>query len=142
MAQTRGRRSGVEDLWTKTVRDEHGNPQTVPSRRDGIWKRWRARYVDDRGCEHTRAFDRKADAKRWLDNQTASLVAGTHVAPRDAQLTVEQWCAMWPEGYKVNRESTVRQARTHIKQIAAEFGHMPLTAVRRHRSRRGCEATR
>jgi hypothetical protein len=32
--------------------------------------------------------------------------------------------------YKIHRESTVRQARTHIKQIVAEFGGMPLSALR------------
>jgi hypothetical protein len=37
---------------------------------------------------------------------------------------------MWLKGYAVNRESTVRQARTHIGQVVAEFGHMPLSAVR------------
>jgi len=52
----RNRRAGVEDLWTKTVRDEHGNQQTVPSARHGIGMRWRARYVDDRGQEHSKAF--------------------------------------------------------------------------------------
>jgi integrase len=130
MGQTRGRRSGVEDLWTKTIRDEYGNVQSVPSRRDGIGKRWRARYVDDRGGEHTKAFDRKTDAKRWLDGQTASLVAGTHVAPRDAQLTVREWCDLWIEGYRVHRDSTVREAKTHIRQIDQEFGHLPLSAMR------------
>jgi integrase len=45
-------------------------------------------------------------------------------------LTVEQWCDLWIEGYKVNRESTVRQARTHIRQIVAEFGGMALSALR------------
>jgi integrase len=43
---------------------------------------------------------------------------------------VKQWCELWIEGYKVHRESTVRQARTHIRQIVAEFGGMPLSAVR------------
>jgi len=86
----RNRRAGVEDLWTKTVRDGDGNAKTVPSARHGIGMRWRARYVDDRGSEHTKAFTRKADAQRWLDTQTAALVSGTHVAPRDAQLTVQQ----------------------------------------------------
>jgi integrase len=130
MGPARGRRSGVEDLWTKTIRDDHGNIQTVPSKRDGVGKRWRARYVDDRGAEHTKAFDRKADAKRWLDGQTASLVAGTHVSPRDAQLRVEQWCDLWIQGYGVHRDSTVREAKTHIRQIEQEFGHLLLTAVR------------
>ena len=126
----RNRRAGVEDRWTKTVRDDEGNTQTVPSASDGKGMRWRARYVDDRGREHGKAFARKADAMRWLDKQTAAIVFGTHVAPRDAQLTVEQWCDMWIDGYKVNRESTVRQARTHIRQIVAEFGDVPLSAVR------------
>src|SRR5262245_29102925 len=61
---------------------------------------------------------------------TATLEAGTHVAPRDAQLTVAQWCDMWIEGYAVHRNSTVEQAKVHIKRIVAEFGSMPLTAVR------------
>ncbi len=126
----RNRRAGVEDRWTKTVRDADGNRQTVPSANDGIGRRWRARYVDERGREHANGFARKVDATRWLDSQTAAIVAGTHVAPRDAQLTVEQWCDLWIEGYKVNREGTVRQARTHIPQIVAEFGGMPLSAVR------------
>jgi integrase len=126
----RNRRAGVEDRWTKTVRDADGNPQTVPSANHGIGKRWRARYVDERGREHAQGFTRKADAGRWLDSQTAAIVSGRHVAPRDAQMTVEQWCETWIEGYKVNRDSTVRQARTHIRQIVVEFGAMPLSAVR------------
>jgi integrase len=130
MPQKRSRRSGVEDRWTKTVWDADGNAQTVPSANDGIGKRWRARYVDERGREHAKGFARKVDATRWLDSQTAAIVSGTHVAPRDAQLTVEQWCNLWIEGYKVNRESTVRQARTHIRQIVEEFAGMPLSAVR------------
>ncbi len=69
-------------------------------------------------------------ATRWLDNQAASIVSGTHVAPRDAQLTVQQWCDLCIEGYKVNRDSTVRQARTHIHQIVDEFGDMPLSVLR------------
>lgn len=126
----RNRRAGVEDRWTKTVHDEHGDTQTVPSARHGKGLRWLARYVDDRGREHSKAFARKVDAQKWLDGQTAAVVSGTHVAPRDAQLTVEQWCDLWIEGYKVNRESTVREARTHIRQIVDEFGGMPLSAVR------------
>lgn len=48
--------------------------QCEPTLRDGVGMRWRARYVD-RGHEHTNAFARKADAKAWLDNQTADRAA-------------------------------------------------------------------
>lgn len=126
----RNRRAGVEDRWTKTVRDAEGNEQKVPSANNDKGNRWRARYVDERGREHAKGFARKVDAQAWLDGQTAAIVSGTHVTPRDAQLTVEQWCDLWIEGYKVNRKSTVRQARTHIHQIIAEFGGVPLSAIR------------
>ncbi|QUD84614.1 site-specific integrase [Gordonia polyisoprenivorans] len=126
----RNRRAGVEDRWTKAVRDANGNETRVHSAGHGRGKRWRARYVDDRGQEHAKGFARKVDAQGWLDAQTAALVGGTHVAPRDAHLTVQGWCDLWIEGYKVNRESTVRQARTHIKHITAEFGDMQLAAIR------------
>jgi hypothetical protein len=65
----RNRRAGVDDLWTKTVRDPDGNTRTVPSARDGRGMRWRARYVDGQGREHTKAFTRKVDAQGWLDNE-------------------------------------------------------------------------
>ncbi|PVB45680.1 site-specific integrase [Mycobacteroides abscessus] len=122
MPQKRNRRSGVEDRWTKSNGE--------PSVNHGKGKRWRARYVDASGDEHAKGFVRKADAQKWLDTQTAAVVGGTHVAPRDAQLTVGQWCDMWIEGYKVNRDSTVRQARTHIVKIVEEFGGMALSALR------------
>jgi hypothetical protein len=35
----RNRRAGVEDRWTKTVRDEQGNEKKVPSARNGQGKR-------------------------------------------------------------------------------------------------------
>jgi hypothetical protein len=51
----------------------------IPSISSSKGKRWRARYVDDRGRE------RKAYAKHWLDKQAATIVSGTQVAARDAQ---------------------------------------------------------
>ena len=119
---TRGRRSGVEDRWYK--RDG------TPSANHSKGKRWRARYVDDRGQEFANGYATKREAQRWLDQQTAALVAGTHVAPRDAQMTVQQWCDLWIEGYAVHRESTVDEARKCIRHIVAEFGDLPLSAVR------------
>ena len=125
----RNRRSGVEDRWTKTIK-VGDSEQKVPSANDGKGKRWRARYVDDLGTEHAKGFDRKVDAQNWLNSATTALGTGTHVAPRDAQITVQQWCDQWILGYAVHRDSTVRQARTHIAQITTEFGTMRLAAVR------------
>lgn len=96
MAQKRNRRSGVEDRWTKSVRDERGKTHTAPSANYGQGKRWRARYVDDVGREHARGFTRKADAQRWLDSEvTAKFATGTYVAPSDGRVTVADVYRSW-----------------------------------------------
>ncbi|HET6877721.1 MAG TPA: tyrosine-type recombinase/integrase [Jatrophihabitans sp.] len=118
----RTQRAGVEDRWRK--RD--GSPSAM----DGKVTRWRARYVDNSGREHTRHFDRKVDAQQWLNTVTASLVRGDHVAPRTARTTVAEWCDTWLAGYLTRRPRTVRQAEVHIKLIKANFGAMPLAAVK------------
>jgi integrase len=118
----RRQRGGVEDRWHKS-NGEH-------TTRSGVGKRWRARYVDERGREHSGMFVRKTDAERWLAGQMASVVAGTHVAPRDAQITVAEWCELWLAGYAGHRKRTVECAREHIRRIIAEFGGTPLSALR------------
>lgn len=122
-------RSGVEDRWTKTVRVD-GKSETVPSANAGKGKRYRARYVDERGREHAKGFDTKRAARQWLDGQVSTIVTGTHVAPRDAILTVAQWCEQWIEGYEINRPNTVRNARFHVALINMAFGDRLLTSIR------------
>jgi integrase len=93
----RNRRAGVEDRWTKTVHGADGNTQTIPSTNHGKGKRWRARYVDDDGREHSMGFARKYDAQSWLDDITSRLTTGTYVTPEAGRVTVaavyESWSA-------------------------------------------------
>ena len=118
----RNRRAGVEDRWRRA--------DGKPTARAGTGLRWMARYVDDEGRERTRSFGRKVDAQSWLDEQTAAIVTGTHVSPRHARMTVNEWCDQWIKAYEVHRASTVRQAKTHIVHIKAEFGSRPLAEIR------------
>lgn len=83
--------------------------------------KWRAQYYRE-GKQHTRHFDRKIDAQTWLDNVKASMVRGDYISSTAARLTLSEWSEKWLEGYAVNRPSTVRQARVHIRVINAEFG--------------------
>jgi integrase len=93
--------------------------------------RWQARYRPvPGGKQHSKTTRRKIDAVRWIEAQTAALVTGTHVDPKTARMTVEQWCTDWLRGYGTRRASTVRQARVHIAKIVEAFGSMPLSAVR------------
>ncbi|MCZ0979399.1 site-specific integrase [Streptomyces diastatochromogenes] len=91
--------------------------------------KWRARYRDAAGREHARHFDRKVDAQRWLDEETASIVTGQYVDPQARKVTVDEWCDTWIEGYGSRRESSVRQAKVHLARIRQEFGPLPLAAV-------------
>lgn len=118
MAQTsplkRNRRAGVFDRWhtREELRDENGDPRgeckcrgvnRKPAARHGVGKQWTARYVDDKGREVSQSFTRKAEAQKWLDEQTASLVRGDYVAPDRAAMTFGALAGVW-------RDSLTRQA--------------------------------
>lgn len=100
---------------------------SIQRRPDG---RWRARYRDDAGKEHAKHFQRKIDAKRWLDEITTSVLTGTYVDPKTSLTTVQEWSAIWLKGYENNRPSTVRQAKTHLKRINEAFGNRALKSIR------------
>ncbi len=118
--QKRNRRSGVEDRWNKTVRDEAGNAQTVPSATTGKGKRWRARYVDTTGREVAKGFDRKVDAQSWLDAQTSAIVTGTYVAPRAGTVTVgqmhQQWLTMQGHVKETTKATRASAWATHVRE--------------------------
>jgi hypothetical protein len=116
----RNRRAGVEDRWYKTIRDEQRNEKKVPSARHGKGKRWMARYVDDEGHERAKAFDRKADAQMWLDNDvTAKLATGTYVTPKAGLITVGEIHKQWSQSQGHISPSTARTRdsawRTHVQ---------------------------
>lgn len=91
--------------------------------------RWRARYYDLAGKQQSRSFLRKAEAKNWIDEVSASIVTGTYVDPSLARIRVSEWCDLWLAGY-APRASTVRQAKVHVKHIKAGLGNYPLSAVK------------
>lgn len=120
-------RSMVEDRWTRLDR---ATGKRVPSTHHGQGKRWRARYFDPQGKEQAKRFDRKVDAEAWIESQRAGVVRGDHVSARDARTTVAAWCEVWLDAYGSRKPSTVRQAGVHVRQIVAEFGHLPLVDVK------------
>jgi integrase len=128
----RNRRAGVEDRWTKTVRDEHGNTQTVPSANHGNGKRWRARYVDDNGREREKSFTRRADAQRWLDNEiTAKLATGTYVAPEAGRVTVGAVYKSWSasQGHISAKTAATRRSAWHSR-VEPQWSHVTVVDVK------------
>lgn len=66
----------------------------IAKRSDG---RWRARYRDNAGKEHSRHFKRKVDAQRWLDEVTTAVTTGMYVDPGRSRITVAEWSRRWFE---------------------------------------------
>src|SRR3954471_22299267 len=100
---------------------------SIARRPDGTW---RPRYRDAEGKEHARHFARKADAQRWLDEVTASIVTGTYVDPRAGEVTFRdyavEWLAMQPL-----RPTTVLKYEQFLRlNINPRIGDRTLATIR------------
>lgn len=90
----------------------------IAKRPDG---RWRARYRDIAGKEHSRHFTRKLDAHNWRASVTTVMGAGTYVDPVSARITLGEWSQQWL-ATKVDLKETTRETygqllRTHVLPV-------------------------
>ena len=103
---------------------------SIRKRPDRPNRPWQARYRDLAGKEHARHFERKVDARRWLDEVTADLVRGVHVDPRAGQRTFGSFAGEWARAQTFDpstREAVESRLRRHILPT---FADMPLAAIR------------
>jgi integrase len=127
----RNRRAGVEDRWSKTVRDEHGNMSSVPSANHGKGSRWRARYVDDDGGEREKLFGRKTDAQTWLNKQVSDQVTGTWTDPSLAGVMFGAMAERWLSTKATRQPKTVAGYRSILDTIVLpRWEGVPLRDVR------------
>jgi integrase len=86
----------------------------VAKRPDG---KWRARWRDPAGKEHSKHFDRKVDASRWLSTVEADKLRGLYVDPTD-RTTVAQYAWRYAKA-RPHNPRTARQVagyiRTHVE---------------------------
>lgn len=89
---------------------------------------WYARYRDETGREHAKRFKRKVDAKKWLDEVTASVVTGQYVDPRAGKVTFKLFYADWS-----TRQIWVPSTRANADLVATSvtFADVPLGLLRR-----------
>jgi integrase len=100
---------------------------SIARRPDG---RWRPRYRDSAGKEHSKHFERKVDAQRWLDQVTASLVTGTYIDPVLARVTVGEWGARWLDGHAAIKLSTKTRYESLLRvHVLPRWGTVPVSAV-------------
>ena len=100
---------------------------SISKRPDG---QWRARYRDETSKEHAKHFARKADAQRWLDEVTASMVRGEYVDPRAGRVTFKAYAEQWrtSQVHRVTSQLTIESAlRRHTYPT---LGDKPLSAIK------------
>ncbi|SDY50811.1 Site-specific recombinase XerD [Modestobacter sp. DSM 44400] len=91
---------------------------------------WRARYRPAANSpQKTRAFDRKIDAQRWLDERTAALVTGQFVDPKAGQQTLREYAELWRTS-QVHRPTTAAHVETMLRRhVYPALGERPLFSI-------------
>ena len=126
----RNRRAGVEDRWTRTVRDPDGTIRTEHSAAYGKGSRWRARYVDGQGREHANGFARKADATNWLNKQVSDQVTGTWTDPALSAVTFGLMAERWISTKATRAPKTVAGYRSLLDTVVLpRWKDVPLREV-------------
>ncbi len=98
-------------------------------RREGRPSPWEAVHRDPSGRQRTRAFRRKVDAQRWLDEQTAAIVTGQYVAPDAGAVTFREYAEAW-RAAQVHRPSTAEKVESTLRHHAyPTFGDQPLRSI-------------
>jgi integrase len=100
---------------------------SIAKRPDG---RWRARYRDASGREHSKHFVRKFDGQRWLDEVTAAVVTGQYVDPRAGKVTFRAYAEQWRSA-QVHRPNTAAAVESALRVHAyPAFGESWLGTIR------------
>jgi len=100
---------------------------SIAKRPDG---KWRARYRDSRGREHSRHFARKIDAQAWLDSVTTSIQTGTYIDPTKGRITIGELAPVWIAG-KINLKPTThaRYEDAMRVHVLPRWGDVPLQKI-------------
>jgi integrase len=95
------------------------------------WKgSWQARYRGPDGRQHSRSFDRKVDAERFLTTMEAAKLRGDWVDPAHGRRHFGEVAREW-QAAQVHRPSTREQVEFHLrKHILPSFAERPIAAVR------------
>jgi integrase len=99
----------------------------IDSRSNG---RYRARYEGPDMRWHSKTFDRKADASRWLGEQLANLNRGQWVDPSGGRLAFGEFANNWLKAKTRVKRKTLHGYRSLLdSRILPTFGRSPLARI-------------
>ncbi|MFZ3293978.1 MAG: site-specific integrase [Mycobacterium sp.] len=130
MATGRNQRAGIDDRWHKRVKGPDGKVHTERSPLYGKVTRWRVRWVDQTGHEHTKVFDRKPAAQAYLNKLTADVQRGEYVDPRKASETFGSVAEAWFKTKGHRQPKTIAGYRSLMDTIVLpHWGDVPLKKI-------------
>ncbi|MCV7365485.1 tyrosine-type recombinase/integrase [Mycolicibacterium neworleansense] len=130
MSVKRNARAGIDDRWTKRVKGDDGVMRTEKSALHGRGKRWRVRWVDSTGQEHTKVYERKPDAQAFLNTLTAQVVRGEYVDPKKAGETFGSVAEDWFTTKAHRKPKTLAGYRGLLDTlILPRWGQVPLKNI-------------
>jgi integrase len=132
MTTARNQRAGIDDRWTRRVKAEDGTTQTVDSSLKGKVTRWRVRWVDEQGHEHSKSYARKPDAQAFLNKLTADVQRGEYVDPRKASETFRSVAEQWflTKQGALKKPKTLAGYRSLMDTIVLpQWGDVPLKRI-------------
>lgn len=92
--------------------------------------RWRARYRDGLGRQHSRHFDRKLDARRWLATVEVARSRGEWVDPGLSRMPVGEWALDWLDAQVQLKPSTRARYRVALERhVFPTWERVPLASV-------------
>src|SRR5687768_8789007 len=100
---------------------------SIARRSDG---KWRARYRDPAGREHSRHFRRKLDAERWLAVIEIAKSRGEWVDPALSRVAVGAWSKQWLAAQAHLKPTTRNRYSTLLSvQVLPTWERVPLASV-------------
>jgi integrase-like protein len=99
-------------------------------RRPGRPKPWRARYWGPDGRQHSRSFERKAEAQRWLAEVAHDKTRGHWTNPALGRVRFSAWVGEWQQTTSNVRPTTaVRDRMLLDRYLLPRFGPLPLASI-------------
>ena len=109
-----------------------GTVQYRPDRRAP----WRARYRGPDGREHSKSFDRKIDAERWLRTELATLDRGQWIDPDHGNITWSEYSFQVIADRPHLSPRTIETDRLCHNRVAPWIGDVPLARLTHEQLRR------
>lgn len=114
------RRAKVDGKWRRLAADEP-TPRGVPIRYDARWR-------DPDGSQQEKAFERKADADRFLHTVEAAKHKGDYIDPSAGRQRFEAFADEWAKAQ--DWKATSRESWTHVRaRLVPLIGAKPLQSI-------------